>query len=840
MSLRGLAAAAACAAASAATLTLTGDEVWVVSGNESAAVQNALRDVRRDAYKVFAISPIVLGAPPAPGSLPAGTTVLYFGTPAAAPWLSSLAPANCFAGWESHCVVASTIAGYASIVATGTGDRGGIFAGYTFSEAVLGVNPLYRVTDDEPAYAGSVAYNASLAVFFAPPVWKFRGLFINDEDLLANAFPDHLLKAAIDNRAYEEYYETILRLKGNTVLPATNPFPDADVYALCAARGLVCTHHHYDLLGADVFSWPLQGQDWDYRRDPGTMAALWRSAIEPQIASGAEIMWSVGLRGLNDISYRACDSDEQCGALITQAMANQTAWIRALDPNATIVTYMWQENLGYLTQGYLQIPEGVKVLFTDAGVGYIRVDANFSTLADGVYYHTMMYDGSGNQLSESIPLDRIIAQFKTVLANASHGTDIVIDNASDLKPVPMTTQLLMQFCWDPQPFMRDDENATALAFYAAWGARQHAIPGGAAAPAAQAFAALWRDFFLVPYVQTGLSDNFLSNALQAAPAQAAASIVAGQGVTPAQVAAMTTAAGKLGGADAVTALSGLLARAEALQPQLPASRQGFFASHTALQIAMHYHGASAIVACADALTAGAAGNWSGAAASAQAALASMDALVQMLRAGEAASGGSKWAAWFMGDTLTYWQAARVAVRQLVQALAAGNNSKAPLAPQHPGGWYTWEAYQSTPSAQHSYPYIRSFSPDWSFSVFVRQNCDWADIDAGACAPNPDGGLYAPGKGARVTLQVGTSQTGPEGAGAGEGQGQGEPWAAIRYTLDGTAPTAASPAYTPGSPIQLDAACPGGKPCAVNVTAASFGADGAMLSTPRSTLWLPTL
>ena len=54
-----------------------------------------------------------------------------------------------------------------------------------------------------------------------------------------------------------------------------------------------------------------------------------------------------------------------------------------------------------------------------------------------------------------------------------------------------------------------DPNATALAYYATWGARQHAIPGGAAAPAAQAFAQLWRALFLVPYIQGGSSDNFL-------------------------------------------------------------------------------------------------------------------------------------------------------------------------------------------------------------------------------------------------------------------------------------------------------------------------------------------
>ena len=46
-----------------------------------------------------------------------------------------------------------------SIVATGNGTRGAIFALYTLAETVLGVDPWWRVTDHAPAYAagGSVS-----------------------------------------------------------------------------------------------------------------------------------------------------------------------------------------------------------------------------------------------------------------------------------------------------------------------------------------------------------------------------------------------------------------------------------------------------------------------------------------------------------------------------------------------------------------------------------------------------------------------------------------------------------------------------------------------------------
>ena len=128
-------------------------------------------------------------------------------------------------------------------------------------------------------------------------------------------------------------------------------------------------------------------------------------------------------------------------------------------PNASLVTYMWSEALELLTAGLLVIPEGVRVIFTDAGAGveekrggeslvhgrgcarrerkgvkeaaatatvgsqgsstgerckrpslsplsmgagagFIRADANFSAYAHGIYYHTAMYDGNANQLTE--------------------------------------------------------------------------------------------------------------------------------------------------------------------------------------------------------------------------------------------------------------------------------------------------------------------------------------------------------------------------------------------------------------------------------------------------------
>jgi hypothetical protein len=330
-----LALAALLGASCASALTLTGDEVYVISPAEPGPAALAFSDVLRDAYLVLGRRPLVLPAPPAPGAHPANTTLIFFGTLDAAPWLPALfpsAPADCAGGWEAHCVLAGAVPGYASaLLATGSGMRGAMYGAYSFSEHVLGTNPLMHFTDDVPAYAAPLAVADGLRLLFAPPRFKYRGLFINDEDLLAEQFPDPLGLAAMDLRAYSRIIETLLRLKGNLLVPATNPFPDQQVNALVGRRGAVLSMHHYDLVGGNVFSWPLPGTDWDWIRDPGSIAAMWRASIDAQ-KDIPEVIWSVGLRGLNDESYPCTLSKAACGAQISQAMGNQSAWIRAVQP----------------------------------------------------------------------------------------------------------------------------------------------------------------------------------------------------------------------------------------------------------------------------------------------------------------------------------------------------------------------------------------------------------------------------------------------------------------------------------------------------------------------------
>ena len=111
----------------------------------------------------------------------------------------------------------------------------------------------------------------------------------------------------------------------------------------------------------------------------------------------------------------------------------------------------------------------VMIIFTDAGSGYVRASPSLAAkYSSGLYFHTAYYNNAANQLTEMVPADRMIAQW-TAFNNASARHTLMVNNPSDLRPVPMTTDLVFKLAWDPSPFTAyPDANASAMAFYTNW------------------------------------------------------------------------------------------------------------------------------------------------------------------------------------------------------------------------------------------------------------------------------------------------------------------------------------------------------------------------------------
>ena len=95
----------------------------------------------------------------------------------------------------------------------------------------------------------------------------------------------------------DQFYETVLRLKGNMVVPGTWIFPRCAQVHAATERGLIINQHHAIPLGVNVARWP-KDVPYNYHhasRNPG--ARVDQRGRMPTIPM-QEILWSVGLRGL--------------------------------------------------------------------------------------------------------------------------------------------------------------------------------------------------------------------------------------------------------------------------------------------------------------------------------------------------------------------------------------------------------------------------------------------------------------------------------------------------------------------------------------------------------------
>lgn len=770
------------------SLTLTGDAVLVFPNtvNTSTGEALAFRDVQKDFYSVTGYVGYSTNTYPAPNSLPTGTVVVYFGNNVNSPWLSNFGSSllqSCYSGWESHCVIvvpaSSSPNGYASIIATGTGMRGSIYGAYSFSEVILGVNPWYRFTDDIPVYQSNITVVDTFSQVYNPPQFKYRSWFPNDEDLLGGHNADPAGQDVFSLVAWDELCETLLRIKANAMLIGTNPYPDENSVALVNRRGVVVMHHHYDILGLNVYQWPLGSADWDWKKNTATMAYGWQASIAAQ--ANYEMIWSVGLRGLNDYAY-ACNGDLDCGTQISEAIGNQSKWVTEMvGPDATLILYMWDELLELLVGGYLHLPSNVHIVFTDTGAGYILVNKNVTQYANGAYYHTAMYNGAANQLTEMIPADRIFAQISQFIQYANT-TTFFIDNLSDLRPALMTTDAVFRMIWDPTPYTQQDPNTTAKLFYASWAQQQLHVDNATATT----FSSIWYNYFAIPFIQNAQADNFLCGHIQSFVNEAANDYHSTGTISSKTVNDANAALNSMGGANTANDLLAIFNQAQALVSSIPVNRVPFYTAHSLVNFATTAYLANAIVTAVQAIGQVNSGNIAGAAASMSQTLQYMDTIFSLRRTGEY----GKWAGFWMTDHLSDVQLSRKVLRRFYLQLSTERTEA--LAPLTPYLWYEFYDYQKP--YQSNWPYIH-YDSKWNLATYVRINCVWTDVDAGTCATNATGGIFTANSNAAVTMQILTSITEETDVVQDDGS------LAIYYTIDGTDPTPSSPVYVPGqSPV----------------------------------------
>ena len=412
----------------------------VESAQEPGPVHRATEDLRNDFAKVFGQKPKLVT-----NLSDAGPVTILIAENQNAPAEAGCAAAG---GTEAFAFSLGSASNKRVVCLTGKDMRGTIYAIYEFSQRILGVDPMYLWTDKQPAKRASIVLPADFARAYPSPVFKYRGFFTNDEDLLSGWIPPAKGdQTGISLKAWDMVFETTLRLKGNMVVPGTWIFPDdAQVHA-ATERGLIINQHHAIPLGVNVARWPAD-VPYNYSTHPEILEHAWTNAVN-LYKPDEEILWSVGLRGLSDSSYASLDesvrnNDPLLGQRISEAIADQMKIVRARYPNAQFVTDLWQEGARLMQEGYLKIPPEVSLVWADTGYGDMQ-DGGKVAAGQGMYFHVAMMNGQANQLSEMVSVKIIQSEIGRYIKAGA--TAYFLVNTSDIRPYVMTTRAVMNMAW---------------------------------------------------------------------------------------------------------------------------------------------------------------------------------------------------------------------------------------------------------------------------------------------------------------------------------------------------------------------------------------------------------
>lgn len=345
---------------------------------------------------------------------------------------------------------------------TGADALGAIYGIYRFSEKCLGVLPVCRLTEVYPQPCQALELKMQSFSSEKRAV-RFRGWFLNDEDLLCN-FRGGGGQRNIDYPYYQTVMspgvldmllETALRLEMNLIIPGS--FVDIDNPAEAALvqtvirRGMYISQHHVEPVGVSYFSADKYmkkhgggDEEVSFLSNRSRMEEIWRYYIEKWALYGDRVVWQLGLRGKGDRAVWKSDPNVPIdnaarGAIISDAMATQRRLIGQVlghsDFYATAT--LWTEGAALYRTCDLQVPENTVVVFSDVGYSQMYARNFYECPRDpatlyGVYYHVGFWM-EGPHLAEGCDLRKLVQAYRE--ADRTGTLFYTILNVSNVRPL---------------------------------------------------------------------------------------------------------------------------------------------------------------------------------------------------------------------------------------------------------------------------------------------------------------------------------------------------------------------------------------------------------------------
>lgn len=369
-----------------------------------------------------------------------------------------------------------------SIRITAKGYLGTIWAIYTFSEKILGIDPCYLFNDYEiTAYPELKMEHIDICE--KPSGFQFRGVFINDEDLLTGWKDGGGVRyidapcygAVVERSVMDMVVETIMRLKLNLVIPAT--FIDIDnpsekmLLDCVDRRGIYLSQHHVEPVGVSSFTFHNYCQKngieakFSYIENQAIMEEVWKYYID-KWAEYDHVVWQTGLRGMGDdrpIWQDDIPSEEvlrRSGALISSALIKQ----RELIHNATngkakyFTSTLWMEGSKLIAANMMDIPKNTIVVFADNGpcqmfgpdFEFVPRERNRDY---GIYYHVQYYS-CGPHLAPLTGIEKLYYNIKRAYDKGDHTYCIL--NSSNIREFVFELGAYSEMMWSTVGFSVED------------------------------------------------------------------------------------------------------------------------------------------------------------------------------------------------------------------------------------------------------------------------------------------------------------------------------------------------------------------------------------------------
>lgn len=367
------------------------------------------------------------------------------------------------------------------IYISASGYLGTMWGIYTFSDKILGIDPCYLFNDFEPKKKSKLEIS-NINITDAPESFGFRGVFINDEDLLTGwkdgggiRYMDwHSDYITVPDTVINMVIETMLRLKLNLIIPATylnidNP-PERLIADCAARRGMYISQHHIEPVGVSAYTFKNycdkfeKNAEFSFIKNPEFMKEVWSYYAE-KWSQYDNVVWQIGLRGEGDRPVWQEEQDlsvdklKEYGQFISNAMSTQIDIIKKAAGNKAkhFTSTLWMEGSKLMENGLLDIPEGTTIIFADNGPNQMFAPEFYKTnrVPDGkygIYYHIQYYN-VGPHLAPMTGIDKLHYNLK--LCYEKGDRDYIILNCSNVREFVFELRAYSQMTWNINSFSKE-------------------------------------------------------------------------------------------------------------------------------------------------------------------------------------------------------------------------------------------------------------------------------------------------------------------------------------------------------------------------------------------------